>query len=115
MEDTIFHKIIRHEIPADILFEDDDVMVFRDIHPVAPVHVLLVPKKFIESIATLTSEDEALIGKIHRIAKEIAVELGIAKTGYRLVTNSGGDSGQEVAYLHFHLIGGKKLGSKIAG
>lgn len=113
MEDTLFDKIIRHEIPADILYEDDEVMALRDIHPVAPVHVLIIPKRPIESIAKMEDEDALLIGKMHLVARDMAVKLGVAETGYRLVTNSGDNSGREVKYLHLHLIGGKFLGSKI--
>jgi histidine triad (HIT) family protein len=110
---NIFAKIIRKEISADIVYEDDEILAFKDIHPVAPVHILIIPKKNIESIATLESEDALLIGKIHLVARKLAEEYGVAKTGYRIVTNSGDDSGREVPHLHFHLIGGKKLGSKI--
>jgi histidine triad (HIT) family protein len=111
--ETIFSKIIRKELPADVVYEDDQVLAFRDIHPVAPVHILIVPKKEITSLAGATEEDQALLGHILWVAHSLAEQEGIAETGYRVVTNSGHDSGQEVPHLHFHLIGGKQLDSKI--
>ncbi len=111
--ETIFSKIIRKEIPADIVYEDDQVLAFRDIHPVAPVHILIIPKKEIASLASITEENKELMGEILLVAKKLAEQEGIAQTGYRLVTNSGEDSTREVEHLHFHLIGGKPLGSKI--
>lgn len=113
MAETIFDKIITKQIPADIVYEDDEILAFKDIHPVAPVHILVIPKKFVQSLATLEEADALLIGRIHLVIRNLAEQYGIAKTGYRVVTNSGGDSGQEVPYLHFHLMGGKPLGSKI--
>lgn len=111
--ETIFSKIIRKEIPADIVFENERILALRDIHPVAPVHILVIPKKEIKSVAALTVADEALIGEIFSVIRKLAEEEGINESGYRVVTNSGPDSQREVEYLHFHLIGGKPLGSKI--
>lgn len=113
MTGNIFEKIIRKEIPADIVYEDDEILAFKDIRPVAPVHILILPKKPIQNVAALADEDALLVGKIHLVARNLARELGIGESGYRLVTNVGGDGGQEVPHLHFHLLGGKPLGSKI--
>lgn len=111
--ETIFSKIIRKEIPADIVFENDRILAFKDIHPVAPVHIVIIPKKEITSLATIGEEDKELIGEILFVIKQLAEKEGIAESGYRVVTNSGEDSTREVEHLHFHLIGGKRLGSKI--
>jgi histidine triad (HIT) family protein len=111
--ETIFSKIIRGEIPKEFLYEDEDILAFDDIHPLAPVHIIIIPKKEIISLAGVTEEDQALLGKILLVAKTLAEQKGIAESGYRVVTNSGEDSTREVEHLHFHLIGGKRLGSKI--
>lgn len=110
MNDCIFCKIVNHEIPAAVVYEDDDVVAFDDLHPLAKVHILLIPKKHIASAAELREEDAAVVGKIHLIAKKIAAEKGLAESGYRLVNNCKSDGGQEVFHLHFHLLGGEKLG-----
>lgn len=106
---TVFGKIVRREIPADIVYETDTILAFRDIRPVAPVHIIIIPKKEIPNVQSVTSEDLPLIGEMVAAAQEIARHLGV-DGGYRLITNNGPDSGQEVAHLHFHLIGGKRLG-----
>ena len=106
---TIFQKIINKEIPADILYEDDYVMAFRDIVPQAPVHVLIIPKKPIVNIATATPEDQKLLGHIMLVAAQLARELGVEDKGYRLVTNINQDGGQSVYHLHFHLLAGRQL------
>lgn len=108
--ETIFSKIIRKEIPADIVFENDRILAFRDIHPKAPVHILIISKKEIPNVAELSPEDKELIGEIFLVIRDLAVQEGVAESGYRVVTNSGQEGGQEVAHLHFHLIGGKMLG-----
>ncbi len=113
MEDCLFCKIVNKEIPSSIVYEDDEILAFKDINPAAPVHILVVTKKHLESIKNIKKEDEILIGRIFTVINNIAVEQGIADSGYRVVTNSGRDSGQEVKHLHFHIIGGKELGSKI--
>ena len=106
--DSIFTKIINKEIPADIVYEDDDILAFKDINPQAPVHILIIPKKDLgASISDLS--DYSILEKIGKVAKKIAEEQGIEKEGYRLVTNSGSNAGQEVPYLHFHLLGGRKM------
>lgn len=109
-EDCIFCKIIAGEIPSSVVYEDKDILAFNDINPVAPVHVLIVPKKHIPTITDITGEDAELIGRIHLAAGEIARKLGIFENGFRLVNNCRSDGGQVVFHLHFHLLGGKKLG-----
>ena len=115
MEDCIFCKIINKEIPSNIVYEDDEILAFRDIHPVAPVHVLVIPKKHISMLTDLTKEDEALIGKIYTTINKIAKQEGFEKQGFRVIANCGKDSGQEVMHIHFHILGGKVLGEKIVG
>ncbi len=110
MADCIFCKIVNKEIPATVVYEDEDIFAFNDINPHAPIHVLVIPKKHIASLAEVSAEDGELLGKIQLAAVRIAELLGIEKAGYRLLTNSGPDSGQEVAHLHYHLLGGKFLG-----
>lgn len=113
MDDCLFCKIIKKEIPSKVVYEDDAVLAFRDINPVAPVHILVIPKKHIGSLVELTNEDEAIVGKIYTIINKIAKQEGIAEKGFRVIVNCGEDGGQEVKHLHFHLLGGKKLGTKI--
>ena len=113
MEDNIFLKIIRKEIPADIVYEDDEILAFRDIHPLAPVHILIIPKKPIESIATMEASDVPLVGKIFLVAQNIARDLNISKKGYKLLIRVGRDGGQEVPHLHLHLLGGARLTENI--
>tara|TARA_B100000902_G_scaffold138175_1_gene136376 strand:- start:549 stop:893 length:345 start_codon:yes stop_codon:yes gene_type:complete len=109
MEKTIFQKIIDRELKADIIFENDKIIAFEDIDPVAPVHILIVPKKYINSINSLKSEDKELIGEMFIVAKEIAEKLKINDSGYRTVFNTNNDAGQTVYHIHLHLIGGRKL------
>lgn len=113
MSDCIFCKIVNKEIPANVVYEDSDILAFRDINPVAPVHILIISKKHLASANELLEEDALLIGKMILVAKDLASQEGITETGYRVLTNCGPDSGQEVMHLHFHLIGGKKLGRNI--
>mgnify|MGYP000165643868 FL=1 len=113
MENCLFCKIIKKEIPSTIVYEDEEVLAFRDINPVAPVHVLVIPKKHISSLVDLEPEDEAIVGKIYTIINKIAKQENIFESGFRVIVNCGEDGGQEVKHLHFHLIGGKKLGTKI--
>jgi len=115
MGDCIFCRIVRGEVPAQKVWEDDGVLAFRDINPVAPVHILIVPKKHIEGVQSLTQEDECLVGHMFYVARRIAEEQGIApgedlSRGYRLVFNVGRDAGQSVFHLHLHLIGGRSMG-----
>ena len=106
---TLFDKLIRRELPADIVFEDDDVFAFRDIAPQAPVHILIIPKKSITRIGAAESADASLLGKLLLAAAEIARSLGVADDGYRLVMNNGVDAGEAVPHLHIHLLAGRKL------
>lgn len=110
MSDCIFCKIINKEIPSKIVYEDDDILAFEDINPLAKVHILLIPKKHIATAADLQPEDAAVIGKIYLVAKAIAEEKGMAEDGYRIVNNCKAFGGQEVYHIHFHLLGGEKLG-----
>ena len=106
---TIFKKIIDREIPADIIYEDELCLAFRDINPQAPVHVLLIPKKEIVSLAEIQSEDRNLLGHLLLAARAIAEQEGIAEGGFRVVANSRADGGQTVDHLHFHILGGRRM------
>jgi histidine triad (HIT) family protein len=106
---TIFKRIIDREIPADVVYEDDRVLAFRDVSPQAPVHVLVIPKQEIKSVDAVTEADAALMGHIWVVIGKIARELGVAQDGYRVVTNCGKLGGQSVDHLHFHLLGGRQL------
>ena len=107
--DCIFCKIAAGEIPSDILYQDKEVVAFRDINPAAPVHVLIIPKKHIPTVAELSQADSPLVGHMIDVANQMAKKEGISESGYRLVINSGKDSGQEVDHLHLHLLGGRRL------
>jgi histidine triad (HIT) family protein len=106
---TLFEKIIARQIPADIVYEDDLVLAFRDIKPHAPVHVLIIPKKVIPRIAEAKSEDEKMLGHLLLKAAEVAEKLGLKTTGYRLVINNGPHAGESVPHLHCHILGGRAL------
>ncbi|MBE9142995.1 histidine triad nucleotide-binding protein [Planktothrix mougeotii] len=108
MTDTIFSKIIRREIPADIVYEDDLCLAFRDIAPQAPVHILVIPKKPIPKLADAISEDHALMGHLLLKVKQVAEEAGL-ENGYRVVINTGVDGGQTVDHLHLHILGGRYM------
>ena len=105
---TIFGKIIRGELPSEKVFENERILAIKDIHPVAPVHILIMPKKEIPNLQSVELADLPLIAEIAQIAQKLAAEFDIAD-GYRLLTNNGPDSGQEIEHLHFHLIGGRRL------
>jgi len=107
---TLFEKIIARQIPANIIYEDDLVLAFRDIKPQAPVHILLIPKQVIPRIAETGPEHQALLGHLLLKAPEVARKAGIADTGYRLVINNGRDGGESVPHLHCHILGGRPLG-----
>lgn len=109
VEDCIFCKIIKGEIPSEKVYEDDMVLSFKDISPCAPAHVLIIPKKHISNLNEITEEDSKIIAYIYIVAKEIAKKLGIDETGYRIVTNCGEDGGQTVHHIHFHVLGGRSL------
>jgi len=111
---TIFSKIIAKEIPADIVYEDELVLAFRDIAPQAPVHVLIVPKREIATANDVLAADEPALGRLLRVAAQIAREEGIAADGYRLIVNCNAHGGQEVFHLHMHLLGGRALGPMLA-
>ena len=111
MTDTLFDKIIRREIPADIVYEDDDIVAFRDIHPQAPVHVLFVPRRSVATLNDLQPGDAELIGKLVLAAAAYAKDEGFADNGYRTVINCGRDGGQTVFHVHLHLLGGGPLHS----
>ena len=113
MEDCVFCKIINREIPSTIVYEDEKVIAFNDVNPAAPIHILVVPKKHIETLLDVTSEDSELISYIYQVINKIAKEQGFDKQGFRVIVNCGKDSGQEVMHIHFHVLGGKKLGDKI--
>lgn len=109
MEDCIFCKIIKGQIPSVKVYENEDVLAFKDINPIAPTHIVIIPKKHIPNVNELQNEDAALIGKIYLAAKEVAKITGISENGYRIITNCGENAGQTVFHIHFHLIGGKPL------
>ena len=106
---TIFTKIINREVPADIIYEDNDVIAFNDINPQAPVHILIVPKKEISTLNDLDESDREIVGRILLTAKKLAKKYKIDKTGYRTVFNCNEDAGQTVFHIHLHLLGGRKL------
>jgi histidine triad (HIT) family protein len=109
MTDCIFCKIIAGEIPSTQVYNDDQVTAFRDINPASPTHVLIIPNKHIASVNELTSEDEVLVGHLFTVAKDIAIQEGIAESGYRLIINTGPDGRQEVFHIHLHLLGGQRM------
>ncbi|WAH35780.1 histidine triad nucleotide-binding protein [Alicyclobacillus dauci] len=110
MADCLFCKLVSGEIPSDKVYEDDEVLAFRDIRPQTPVHVLVIPKKHIQSAQTVTAEDAGLIGRLHSVIPQVAETLGVAKDGYRVVTNIGLHGQQTVPHLHYHILGGRQLG-----
>jgi histidine triad (HIT) family protein len=109
MKDCTFCKIIAGEAPGDIVYRDEQVTAFHDIHPVAPVHILIVPNEHIRSVNEITSQDEPLVGHMLHVAGKIAKEKKIQESGYRLILNTGPDAGQAVFHLHLHLIGGQHV------
>lgn len=113
MDNCIFCMINNRQIPSTIVYEDDKVLAFNDINPVAPVHVVIIPKEHIANVNDLTWENASVLADIHLAAKKIAAQLSIADKGYRLINNCGADAGQTVFHLHYHLIGGVKMGPKI--
>lgn len=113
-EETIFSKIIRREIPAEILWQDELVTAFRDISPQAPTHILIVPNVLIPTANDVESDHEAALGRMITVASKIARQEGIADDGYRLIMNCNKDGGQEVYHIHLHLVGGRSLGPMLA-
>lgn len=112
-EETIFSKIIKGEIPSDIVYRDETVTAFRDISPQAPVHVLIVPSKVIPTVNDVRPEDEQLVGHMFSVAAKIATDEGIAENGYRLIVNCNKHGHQEVFHLHMHLMGGRPMGPMV--
>lgn len=113
MEDCVFCKIIKGEIPSEKVYEDEDILAFKDIHPAAPIHILIIPKKHISNLMELAPEDYELMGKLLQAIQKVAKQLEVDEKGFRLIANCGPDSGQEVMHVHFHLLAGRKMGPKI--
>jgi histidine triad (HIT) family protein len=109
MQETIFSRIIRKEIPAKIVYEDDLCLAFHDVHAQAPVHVLVIPKRQIESLETASLDDMQLLGHLQIVLQRVARQLGIHESGYRVVLNCGREGGQSVGHIHYHLLGGRPL------
>lgn len=113
MEDCLFCKIVKGEIPSKKVYEGEDVYAFSDINPQAPIHILVIPKKHISSIVELNEENKDIVGKIFITINKIAKENGFLEDGFRVISNCGENAGQTVKHLHFHILAGKKLGEKI--
>ena len=111
--ECVFCRIVAGELPSDTLYQDEQVMAFRDINPLAPTHVLIIPKRHIGSLAELSDDEAQIIGRMAGVANKIAREEGIAGKGYRLVVSSGEDGGQVVPHLHMHLLGGRRLSDRL--
>ena len=109
MEDCLFCKIVNKEIPAQIIFENETIIAFEDINPQAPIHILLIPKEHFTSLNDVTEEKKEILGELLIKARQIAKEKGLANNGYRIVLNTGKDSGQAVFHIHFHLFGGRRM------
>ena len=110
VKDCLFCKIARGELPANIAYRDDDVVAFHDINPQAPVHVLVMPTRHIESLLALGAGDREMVGRLHAVAAQLARELGVAERGFRVVINTNREAGQSVPHLHVHLLGGRAMG-----
>lgn len=115
MEDCVFCKIIKGEIPSEKVYEDDEIIAFKDIAPAAPIHILVIPKKHIATLLDVKEEDGYLIAKIYQTINKIAKDMGIEEDGFRVIVNCGENAGQEVMHIHFHMLAGRKLGPKIVG
>lgn len=113
MEDCLFCKIIKGEIPSTKVYEDENVLAFKDINPAAPIHILVVPKQHIENVLEINEENKEIASNIFLAINKIAKQLGIDQNGFRVITNCGKDAGQEVMHLHFHILAGGKMGPKI--
>ncbi|MCB8814235.1 histidine triad nucleotide-binding protein [Desulfosporosinus shakirovi] len=113
MSDCIFCQIALGKVPSEIAYEDDELIAFKDIQPLAPVHLVIIPKKHLRSLNDVTPENERLIGHLFGIIRRLAGEFGVAESGYRVVANTGTDGGQVVGHLHFHLLGGQALNARI--
>lgn len=113
-EETLFSKIVRREIPADIVYQDHLVTAFRDIAPQAPTHLLIVPNHVIPTVNDIKASDEAALGRMFTVAAKLAAEMGVAEDGFRLIVNTNKHAGQEVFHVHMHLLGGKALGPMLS-
>ncbi|MBR9856662.1 MAG: purine nucleoside phosphoramidase [Gammaproteobacteria bacterium] len=113
-EETIFSKIIRKEIPTEILYQDELVTAFSDISPQAPTHILIIPNVLIPTVNDVEAEHELALGRLFTVARKLAAEAGVSESGYRLIMNCNRDSGQEVYHIHMHLLGGRPLGPLLA-
>lgn len=113
VSDCIFCQIALGKIPSEIAYQDDELMAFKDIHPLAPVHLVIIPKVHLRNLNDVTSENEPLIGHLFGVIRRLAEEFGVAESGYRVVTNTGTDGGQVVGHLHFHILGGQALNARI--
>jgi histidine triad (HIT) family protein len=111
--DCLFCKIVAGQIPADVVYQDDEFLAFRDIHPMAPLHVLIVPKPHVGSLTDIAARDEGLMGRLILAAKAVADKEGVSEKGYRLSINCGPDGGQLVPHLHLHLLGGRRLDDQL--
>lgn len=109
MNNCIFCKIVNKDIPSEIVFEDEDIIVFKDIRPQAPLHLLIVPKQHIADVNELSKDNVDIISKIFLVAKQLALKFNVAENGYRIVVNTGRDAGQEVFHIHFHFLAGRKF------
>ena len=109
MSDCLFCKIIERKIPSKVVHEDEETFAFEDINPQAPVHVLVIPRRHVPSVSDLSPSDDALIGRLHRLAAKIAADRGVAQSGYRIVANTNRDAGQSVFHVHLHLLGGRPM------
>jgi histidine triad (HIT) family protein len=109
MSDCIFCRIAAKEIPADLVYEDDEVVAFRDINPQAPVHLLIIPRRHLSGLAAAGEADTPLLGRLALVAAELAEKEGLGQSGYRVVVNNGPDAGQAVDHLHYHLLGGRRM------
>ena len=111
--ECVFCRTVAGELPSDTLYQDDEVMAFRDINPLAPTHVLIIPKKHIALLSDLADDEVSLIGRMAEVANKLAKQEGVAEKGYRLVVSSGEDGGQVVPHLHMHLLGGRRLSDRL--
>lgn len=111
MDDCIFCKIVRKEIPSQIVFEDEALLAFRDISPIAPVHIIIIPKKHIADLASVKHVDLEILGRIQLVATKLAEQEGISERGYRVINNCREEGGQVVKHIHYHLVGGRQMGA----
>lgn len=109
MSDCVFCLIAEKKIPSQIVYEDDDILAFKDINPEAPVHILIIPKKHISSLLELSGEDFTIVSRVYGVIKDLAKKFGVHENGFRVVTNCGRDGGQTVNHLHFHMLGGREF------